>query len=215
MANVVHTVLDGTEPEPRWHALLALLAVSGLYMALPASLVVGPRWLLASIVAVLLVPLVASHRTGRHRLNHLFGLVTNSVMTIFVVWSVVRLLVALEAHEVEGRELLVAAGSLWLTNVAVFALWYWRLDAGGPHERDRAPGHRAGAFLFPQMTMEGQGSWAPNFVDYLFLAFNASTALSPTDTPVLSRWAKLLMMVQSIVSLAVIAVLAARAVNVL
>ena len=104
----------------------------------------------------------------------------------------------------------------------MFALWYWRLDAGGPHGRDARPGHAAGAFLFPQMTMlpeakaaAGQETWSPNFLDYLFLAFNTSTAFSPTDTPALARWGKVLMMLQSIISLTVLALLAARAVNIL
>jgi uncharacterized membrane protein len=103
---------------------------------------------------------------------------------------------------------------LWITNILVFATWYWRLDAGGPHGRDQRPGHTEGAFLFPQMTMKDP-TWSPNFMDYLFLAFNTSTALSPTDTLVLSRWAKFLMMVQASISLMVIVLLAARAVNIL
>jgi len=111
---------------------------------------------------------------------------------------------------------------LWVTNIITFAVWYWRLDAGGPHKRNMRDAHSDGAFLFPQMTMEvpcesdnEQENWAPLFIDYLFLAFNTSTALSPTDVPVLSRWAKVLMMIQSAISLAVVALLAARAVNVL
>jgi len=104
----------------------------------------------------------------------------------------------------------------------VFASWYWRLDAGGPNARDLRDKHTSGAFLFPQMTLqpwqlagEGQQAWKPGFVDYLFLAFNTSTAFSPTDVPVLSRWAKALMMLQSSISLAVVIVLAARAINIL
>ena len=89
----------------------------------------------------------------------------------------------------------------------------WRLDGGGPHARDIADRHSAGAFLFPQMTRppEENPGWSPEFLDYLFLAFNTSTAFSPTDTAVLTRWAKVLMMTQSIISLTVIAILAARA----
>jgi hypothetical protein len=101
--------------------------------------------------------------------------------------------------------------------VSVFALWYWKLDAGGPLRRERPLGLMDSSFLFPQMLRrEDQNpSWTPHFVDYLFLAFNTSTAFSPTDTAVLSRWAKLGMMVQSLVSLTIIALLAARAVNIL
>ena len=117
---------------------------------------------------------------------------------------------------------MLSATSLWTTNTLVFALWYWRLDAGGPHGRESRLGHSNGAFLFPQMTMlpqakaaAGQETWSPNVLDYLFLAFNTSTAFSPTDTPALARWAKLLMMLQSLISLTVLALLAARAVNIL
>jgi len=111
---------------------------------------------------------------------------------------------------------------LWATNVLSFATWYWRLDAGGPHGRASRWGHPTGAFLFPQMSMgedapkEPDGRpWSPTFLDYLFLAFNTSTAFSPTDTPVLSRWAKVLLMVQALISLTVTLVLVARAVNIM
>ena len=115
--------------------------------------------------------------------------------------------------------MLRSAGALWFTNIIVFASWYWRLDAGGPHGRDLRPGHPTGSFLFPQMTLDDQTKgenqprtppWSPNFVDYLFLAFNTSTAFSPTDSPVLSRWAKVLTMIQSVISLSVVAVLAGK-----
>ncbi|MDX6385988.1 MAG: hypothetical protein QOK48_3561 [Blastocatellia bacterium] len=136
--------------------------------------------------------------------------------------SLVRLLSAVTAHIIDPQSLLLSAAALWLSNILVFASWYWRLDAGGPHERARINGHTDGAFLFPQMTMDpaaklaaGEHNWEPNFVDYLFLAFNTSTAFSPTDVPVLSRWAKILMMIQSLISLLVIALLAGRAVNIL
>ena len=115
------------------------------------------------------------------------------------------------------KALLRSASALWITNILVFALWYWKLDAGGPLKRDRRQAFSNSSFLFPQMLSreEQKLSWKPNFVDYLFLAFNTSTAFSPTDTAVLSRWAKLGMMVQSLISLTIVALLAARAVNIL
>jgi hypothetical protein len=99
----------------------------------------------------------------------------------------------------------------------VFALWYWKLDAGGPLERDRRRGRLDSSFLFPQMAVQNgaDSTWSPHFMDYLFLAFNTSTAFSPTDTAVLSRWAKAGMMLQALISLTIIALLAARAVNIL
>src|SRR5262249_22660725 len=134
----------------------------------------------------------------------------------------IRLVRALPSGLESARALLLSASSIWLANLLVFALWYWRLDAGGPHGRDARVAHTSGAFLFPQMTMTpeaknatGQSRWSPTFMDYLFLAFNTSTAFSPTDTPALARWGKALMMLQSLISLTVLALLAARAVNIL
>jgi uncharacterized membrane protein len=128
----------------------------------------------------------------------------------------------LPAHKETPIQLLRAASALWLANMLVFASWYWHLDGGGPNERDKKGVHTDGAFLFPQMLMDpqrkremGEDTWSPGFIDYLFLAFNTSTAFSPTDVPVLSRWAKVMMIVQSLISLATVVLLAARAVNIL
>jgi uncharacterized membrane protein len=210
------------DPEPRWPALIAALAACGLYTALPSALTLGPNWLFPSLVLALMIPTVVSHHTGRHRLNAIFGFSVDGVLTLGLIVSVILLIGALPAHKESPEELLLSAASLWITNILVFALWYWRLDAGGPHQRDKRAGHCDGAFLFPQMTMNeqalkeaGEEDWSPNFVDYLFLAFNTSTAFSPTDAPVLERWAKILMMLQSLLSLLIIALLAARAVNIL
>lgn len=213
---------DRWDPEPRWPAFIAILAVGGLYAALPAYLIVGPHWLFPAIVLILLVPTIISHGTGHHRINRFFGFTVSAVITIGMILSVGLLIRALPEHKETPTDLLLSASSLWFTNILVFALWYWRLDAGGPHGRDKRFGHPEGAFLFPQMTMTpeakieaGEHGWSPNFADYLFLAFNTSTAFSPTDVPVLARWAKLLMMMQSMVSLTVLVLLAARAVNIL
>ncbi|MDQ6654023.1 MAG: hypothetical protein M3Y84_14940 [Acidobacteriota bacterium] len=213
---------DRWDPEPRWPAFIAILAVGGLYAALPQYLIVGPQWLFPAIVLVLLVPTVISHGTGHHGINRFFGFTVTVVVTIGMIASVTLLIRALPTHKETPTDLLLSAAFLWFTNILVFALWYWRLDAGGPHGRDKRFGHPEGAFLFPQMTMSPEAKtqadahgWSPNFADYLFLAFNTSTAFSPTDVPVLARWAKLLMMLQSLISLTVLVLLAARAVNIL
>ena len=218
----VETAAEDYDPEPRWPAAIAVLAVGGLYTALPNQLTFGPHWLFPSLVLALLIPGVVSHHTGRHRLNTLLGFAVEGLLTAGLIISVIRLVGALPTHMETPLQLLVSAASLWITNILVFALWYWRLDAGGPNQRDRRAGYCDGAFLFPQMTMTeealkeaGQEDWSPNFVDYLFLAFNTSTAFSPTDAPVLARWAKVLMMLQSLLSLLIIALLASRAVNIL
>ena len=212
-----------SEREPIWPPLVAMLAIGGLYAALPASLLAGaPRWLLVAIVVSLLVPMVILHYVGNHALHQTLGYVLNTIVTAALIFSLVLLLWEVTQHEVTPPQLLRSAASLWLSNILIFASWYWRLDGGGPHERARTVGHSDGAFLFPQMTMPpeakaaaGEKEWEPNFVDYLFLAFNSSTAFSPTDVPVLSRWAKSIMMVQALISLLVIALLAGRAVNIL
>lgn len=215
------------DPEPRWPALVALAAGAGLFGVLPQALSFGDRRLPAVIVTVLLIPTLLTHLRGHHTVNRVLGLIVAGVETFFMVASLLKLVGTmldphLAAHKEAPERLLISAGALWLTNVLVFALWYWHLDAGGPNARDLRPGHCHGSFLFPQMTMSeerlaeaGQANWSPGFMDYLFLAFNSSTALSPADTAVLSRWAKLLMMVQAAVSLTVIAVVAARAINTL
>jgi hypothetical protein len=201
---------------------VAVVAVGAVYLALAPGLAIGPSWLFPAIIGLLLVPTIVSHRRGRHQLDRMLGFTTTAVVTIELMASVIRLVTALPSRRESPKALLLSAASIWVANILVFALWYWRLDAGGPHGREAREGHSAGAFLFPQMTMlpeakqaSGQQTWSPNFLDYLFLAFNTSTAFSPTDTPALARWGKGLMMIQSSISLIVLVLLAARAVNIL
>jgi hypothetical protein len=214
--------VDRGPDEPRWPALIAVIAVAGLSVALAPGLTIGPPWVFPAIVGVLLVPTVIYHRAGYHRTDRVLGFLVTSAVTIELIIAVLRLVSALPSHRESPAALLLSAASVWASNVLVFALWYWRLDAGGPHGRESRDAHVAGAFLFPQMTMlpeakaaADQETWSPEFLDYLFLAFNTSTAFSPTDTPVLARWGKALMMLQSMISLTVLAILAARAVNML
>ena len=182
----------------------------------------GPRGLLISLVVALLIPTVITRLRGIHGVSRVFSLLVDAVVTTYLIGSVILLVRATVLGHMQAQHLLLSAAVLWLANVLVFALWYWNLDAGGPHQRDLRGGHEDGAFLFPQMMMStqakekaGEQDWDPNFVDYLFLAFNTSTALSPTDTAVLSRWAKALSMIQALISLTVVALLASRAVNIL
>lgn len=210
------------DTEPRWPAILALLAIGGLRYTLPKSLSIGPDWLMLVLITLLLIPTVATRMRGQHRMNQVLGYLLTSIVTIDMAWSLFRLIEELPSHNESPQTLLLSAAALWITNILVFASWYWRLDAGGPRAREIRGVHTDGAFLFPQMTLDqiskkamGEETWNPGFVDYLFLAFNTSTAFSPTDSPVLSRWAKLLMMVQALISFATVALLAARAVNIL
>lgn len=212
--------IDTLVQEPRWPAVLAICAITGLYVTLPERLTLGPSWLLLAGVAVLLLITILSHRTGRARLYVVISLTLQGVITAAEIWSLGMLIAGLPAKRETPEQLLRSAAALWISNILVFASWYWKLDAGGPHVRDLRKSHTEGAFLFPQMTLPAgsklaERKWKPGFMDYLFLAFNTSTAFSPTDVPVLSRWAKGLMIVQSSISLGTIAILGARAINIL
>src|SRR5665213_581670 len=210
------------QSEPRWPASVALLGAGALFYALPDSLKVGPDWLIVVLVAALSLPALALPPPRHYLCLRICGHLAVVVITLGMLVSLGLLIARLPGHKETPSELLRAAAALWITNVLVFAAWYWRLDAGGPHMRDLRRCHTDGAFLFPQMVLDpelrqemGEMDWSPQFVDYLFLAFNTSTAFSPTDVPVLSRWAKVLMMIQALISLTTIALLAARAVNIL
>jgi hypothetical protein len=201
--------------------MVAMLAVGVSQLWLPEHLSAGPGWLWLLLVVLLTIPSVIARRQQHYRLNEILGFTTSSVVTLMLIWSLGLLITSLPTHRLAPVELLRSAATLWFSNILVFASWYWRLDAGGPNARDLRDAHTEGAFLFPQMTIDqlktpnGVRGWNPGFVDYLFLAFNTSTAFSPTDVPVLSRWAKGIMMVQSLISLATVTLLAARAVNIL
>jgi uncharacterized membrane protein len=194
-----------------------MLAAAGVYWAMPEPLSVGPSWLLLAIILVLLIPLVVSHRSGRADITRILTFGANGAITIAMVGSLIFLVQGIPHHREEPKALLRSAIALWITNVLVFALWYWKLDGGGPLRRERSQDRLNSSFLFPQMlTEEGRNqSWSPHFMDYLFLSFNTSTAFSPTDTAVLSRWAKAGVMLQSLISLTIVVLLAARAVNIL
>ena len=201
--------------EPRWPAALAIIAIAGLYYSLPERLTPGPTWVTVAAILLALFLTVISYQAEKHEMNRVLGIGVLVLITAALFWSLGTLIAGLPGKKQPPLELLRSAAALWVSNVLVFASWYWRLDAGGPHVRDARDRHENGAFLFPQMTLRELPDWKPGFVDYLFLAFNTSTAFSPTDSPVLSRWAKLLMMLQSSMSLGSIAILAARAINIL
>src|SRR5438552_5987735 len=210
------------KPEPRGQALLALLAICAIYLALPRNLVVGPTWLLPTVIVVLLVPTVVSHRVGRHSLTRTLGFIINGITTLALIGSVILLVRTLPSHRESPLQLLRSGGLLWLTNVIVFALWYWRLDGGGPTLRQKEKKFGSTSFLFPQMQIPRDERpefacvrWRPRFVDYLFVAFTQSSTFGPTDAPLLARWAKVLAMIQILISLTIVVLLISRAVGVL
>ncbi|CAN5676420.1 hypothetical protein BH11ARM2_BH11ARM2_20750 [soil metagenome] len=196
--------------------VVPLLDALPLHSAWPPLL-----WIFLVLAYALLGATIIAHEKRHMGLNQTLGYLLSSLFTFFTVVALGKLvyeLVHLHGHKMEGGELLTWAALLWVSNILVFALWYWRLDAGGPNARDHRIHHRCGEFLFPQMTMDEAmlgGPWRPGFVDYLFLAFNTSTALSPADTAALGRYAKLAMMAQALISLTIIVLIAARGVNIL
>jgi len=210
------------KPEPRWQALLGFLAVGAIYLALPRDLIVGPVWLLPTLIVVLLVPTVVTHRSGRRGLNRVLGIVISGITTVALIASVWLLVRTLPSHREAPLKLLYSGGLLWLTNVLVFALWYWRLDGGGPTRRQEEKKFGSTSFLFPQMQVPHDEraqfactGWRPLFIDYLFVAFTQSSTFGPTDAPLLARWAKVLTMIQIFISLTIVILLISRAVGVL
>jgi hypothetical protein len=210
------------KPEPRWQAILAFLAVAAIYLALPRSLIIGPTWLLPTLIAVLLVPTVVAHRTGKRSLNRALGILISAITTIALIASVVLLVRTLPSEQSDPLSLLISGAELWFTNVLVFALWYWRLDGGGPTVRHEKKKFGSTSFLFPQMQIPKDERpefecplWRPRFVDYLFVAFTQSSTFGPTDAPILARWAKILAMIQIAISLSIVILLISRAVGVL
>jgi hypothetical protein len=210
------------KPEPRGQVIAAVLAIGAIYLALPRNVVVGPIWLLPTVIVVLLVPTVVSHRMGKVSLNRILGFIINGITTLALIGSVILLVRALPGHRESPLQLLRSGGLLWLTNVIVFALWYWRLDGGGPTLRLKQKRFGSTSFLFPQMQIPHDersefacAHWRPRFIDYLFVAFTQSSTFGPTDAPLLARWAKILAMIQILVSLVIVILLISRAVGVL
>ena len=184
--------------EPRWHAFLAMLSAAGVFWALPEPLSMGPGWLVLAVILVLMIPIVITNSRGYFKITRMLTFTALAMITVAMIASLIFLIQGIPSHRETPKALLRSALALWITNILVFALWYWKLDAGGPLGRDHSRCKIASAFLFPQLASDREhyDGWFPHFLDYLFLAFNTSTAFSPTDTAVLSRWAKLATMLQ-------------------
>lgn len=208
-----------TEGEQRWWVTLAVLVAVILQSLLPDRFTSHPRYLLQAVELVALIAMVISlparmsRRSARIRAlsQALLALVaaTNAVSVVLLIHQITA------GGEIPAVQLLLGGGGIWFTNTIVFALWLWEYDRGGPGSRAQGLVHTPD-LLFPQMTDERLAAdWEPEFFDYLFVSYTNSTAFSPTDTMPLSRWAKLLFMLQSAISLVTVALIAARAVNIL
>jgi hypothetical protein len=200
---------------PRWTVSIGILLTGVIYLLLDSRLKIGPDWALLAIELALIVPLWIFWVTG-HTLSYgttrLISFVLLGCVTGGLVIAVSFLIHDL-THFKRGFTLLQTAGLLWVFNVLVFALWYWNIDSGGPRKRHEI-NHRAVDLQFPQQQVGNRGQWAPDFIDYLFVAFTGATAFSPTDTFPLTHRAKLLMMVEGSISLIILAVLISRVANI-
>jgi uncharacterized membrane protein len=198
-----------------WPVLITTAIVSVGFALLPDQLREGPRWLVLSVAILLVAFGFATRRRGHHDAAAWISRALTVFLTLALISSVILLVSKLPELRTTGRNLLAIAIVLWSLNVLVFAIWYWEIDGDGPHYRNPST-YRWPDFAFPQFQLDPENAssyWMPGFVDYLYLAFNTSTAFSPTDTMITSKRAKLLMMSQSVISLLVIAILAARAIS--
>src|SRR5215212_1470118 len=197
-----------TDGESTWPVRGAVAAATALQVALPNRYEMPPTWLLPTLGALLGIGLSVAHprRITRHTPKlRLVSILLIAVITLANAGSAARLISALltgKAADVSATTLLLTGGAIWLTNVIVFGMWYWNLDRGGPAARAQALKSYPD-FLFPQMTAPDLAppDWQPQFFDYLYLSFTNAAAFSPTDTLPLALWAKMAMMIQSIVSL--------------
>jgi hypothetical protein len=207
--------------EARWPMAGAILSAMLLTVLLPDDVRLGPQWALPLIEGVLLIVVIAADPravTRRSRELRAVSIALVSVLVVGSLWSTTLLIDDLVhgGPETNSASDLLKAGSIvWLSNAIAFTLLYWELDGGGAaaraHDLPRYPD-----LAFPQQLnpIIGPPGWRPRFVDYVYLSFTNSTAFSPTDVMPLVPWAKLAMAVQAMVSLAILGLVIARAVNV-
>jgi hypothetical protein len=198
-----------------------LIVTIVLRVAQPKRESLGPHWLVPGLLVGLLIALIAADPAkvvGRARWLRPLAITLIVALTAVALLSATILIV----HLIEGSEVtesapsLLASGALiWIGNALVFGLLYWELDSGGPlarYERRRPyPDFAFSQQMSPDLARPG---WRPHYVDYLILGITTSTAFSPTDVMPMTAWAKLAMALQSLISLTVIGLVIARAVNV-
>jgi hypothetical protein len=206
--------------ESRWPVTVVVSAAVAMQLALPSNVSLPNRWIIPSLEGAIAVGLIAANPRRINRVSTslrvaAIGLI--GLMSLANCWAAVRLV----RHLIHGTAgdaptLLSTGAAIWLTNVIAFAMWYWELDRGGPAVRAGGTTEPPD-FLFPQYSDPrlAPKNWAPVFLDYFYTSFTNATAFSPTDVLPLSLWAKLMMMVQSGISLVTVGLVVARAVNVL
>ena len=210
-----------TQPESRRPVFVAALVVIAGQAWVAHSLHLRPFWLFPLISTVLLVASIATYE-GRNEPGLVARILSHALSAVLVVANAVSLVMLIRGvflgSLLRPSGLLFAGLALWLVNLAVFALLYWELDGGGPEAR--ADGYRDHYpdLVFPQQQADQQGlapaTWKPSFYDYVYVSLTSSIAFSPTDAMPYSRWAKLAMGAENVLSIATLAVIVARAVNI-
>ncbi|MFJ8129727.1 hypothetical protein [Streptomyces hydrogenans] len=215
---------SGPEPlgEARWPMAMAVVTAMVLTVLLPDALRLAPRWLIPAVEGLLLVALIAGDPGRIDRRStalRTLSIALVGVLALSAVWSTGQLVDDILGNGEEtasATSLLQSGGTVWACTVLAFSLLYFELDGGGAAARaHRLP--RAPALAFPQQLNPELASahWRPRYVDYLYLGLTNATAFSPTDVMPLAPWAKMAMGVQSLVSLLILGLVVARAVNVL
>jgi len=208
--------------EPRWPVVLAIISAVLLLALLPGRLRFLPGWFPYLLGIVLVAPVAAVGLTagsGRWlRMERAATLLFVLVTGASALAGLAKLIGAVvgKSGEVSGMQLLASSVAVWVSNVLAFSLLYWHIDRGGPEERVHGAGVRPD-WLFPQTGAvdDAPPGWRPTYVDYLFLAYSTATAFSTTEVAPLTSRAKLLMMLESTISLLTMVVVASRAINIL
>ena len=211
----------GVRGEQRWPMAVAVLVVAVLHSLLPSELTLQSSPFLPWISLVGLIALIMLDPGRINRIRTASRVVTDvliGLLTLSNAYAAVMLVAGIVNNDsfADAKTLLYAGASVWVTNVILFALWYWDLDQGGPAERARGTG-RSPAFVFPEMQHAHHvpPGWRPVFVDYLAYSFATAMAFSPTDVSAIKPWAKLMVVAESVISLGLAALVIARAINVI
>ncbi len=210
-----------TNTEPYWHVYLALIIAIALQLGLNNKLTVGPKFVIAGFEVLLIIALASTVNITKKALLRVRRLMAITLIAFISIANVASLILVISelfsSKNLSGRELIISGLAIYLTNIIIFGVWYWELDSGGSQGQsvESAPID----FLFPQMTAKDSvpflKNWNPTFFDYLYISITNASAFSPTDTMPLTHRAKSLMGLQSTISLITIALVAARAVNIL
>jgi hypothetical protein len=199
------------------------MAVVLHHAAIPPDFKIQPSWLYPAIAILLLVVLFVGDPGVIDRESRPLRLATNVLIALIALSNLVAAVRLVQealdgtAFDSDPGSLLRIGGSIWAINVVAFALWFWDVDAGGSAARARRGAWADPAFIFPEMEIDRyvEAGWYARFVDYLVLSFYTATSFSPSDASVVKRWAKLIMVLESASSLALVAIVLAKAINAL